>query len=445
MTCPQAFGGYGLQGEGEDLPGDDDGVLRAELAEMERHLPQRRYATDYGRQRHDLEIIVKGIMKKTGILPACLLLCSAAATALPTQASSNDVAGMMRRVFDWQIANPKRSMLSWYNGTFYAGISAAYRATGDMVYLDALRAVGERNRWKLGRRMRHPDDQCIGQAYLDLYLIDRTPAMIQEVRTTFDTIVADPTPESGKPMLWWWCDALFMGPPVMSRLTAATGESKYLDLMNTMWWKTTARLYDTDEHLFFRDERFLNGKRKIFWSRGNGWVVAGLCRTMECIPENHPDRERYAILFLEMSAKLASLQQDDGFWRSNLLDAARYPERESSGTGFFIYAFAWGINRGLLPEKEYLPVVQRGWNALCSAVNKEGKVEWVQAMGARPDHTRQESSEPYAAGGFLLAGSEVLRLGLTEESEHPRGRQTAGMLGTGAVRRENGPQQPQGR
>ncbi len=339
-----------------------------------------------------------------------LLLCCLGTTALSAPTSSDDVAGIMKKVFDWQIANPKRSPASWYNGTFYTGVSAAYQATEDSAYLDALNAVSKKNGWKLGRRPRHADDHCIGQAYLDLYLLDPNSAEIDKVQSTFDALVVDPAPEEGKEMLWWWCDSLFMDPPALVRLTAATGDPKYTEFMNTLWWDTTDLLYDTDEYLFFRDKRFLNGKRKIFWSRGNGWVMAGLCRVLPFIPEDHPDRNRYVTLFKEMSAKLATLQQSDGFWRSNLIEPSRFSEKESSGTGFFTYALAWGINQGLLPKEEVLPVVQKGWAALCSVVNEEGKVEWVQAMGARPNHTKQESTEPYAAGAFLLAGSEVLKL-----------------------------------
>ena len=60
---------------------------------------------------------------------------------------------------------------------------------------------------------------------------------------------------------------------------AATGNRAYLDFMIEKWWMTTAYLYDPSEHLFFRDSTYFkrtesNG-RKVFWSRGNGWVLAG--------------------------------------------------------------------------------------------------------------------------------------------------------------------------
>ena len=59
---------------------------------------------------------------------------------------------------------------------------------------------------------------------------------------------------------------------------------KYLDLANRLWWKTTNYFYDETSICTIRDSRYFdtrekNGK-KVFWSRGNGWVLAGLARMM---------------------------------------------------------------------------------------------------------------------------------------------------------------------
>ena len=61
---------------------------------------------------------------------------------------------------------------------------------------------------------------------------------------------------------WAWCDALFMGPPTLGYLYKITGNKKYIDGMNKLWWKSTNYLYDTTENLYFRDSRFFNRKEK---------------------------------------------------------------------------------------------------------------------------------------------------------------------------------------
>ena len=76
------------------------------------------------------------------------------------------------------------------------------------------------------------------------------------------------------------------------RLAKATGQPAYLDFMIEHWWHTSDYLYDPEEHLYFRDDRFFarreaNG-RKLFWSRGkrlgDGWSRASVARP----PEGQP-------------------------------------------------------------------------------------------------------------------------------------------------------------
>jgi unsaturated rhamnogalacturonyl hydrolase len=150
-----------------------------------------------------------------------------------------------------------------------------------------------------------------------------------------------------------------MAPPTWLRLYAATDDTRYLDFAVTNFWRTTDFLYDKDEHLFFRDSTFFkkteaNGK-KIFWSRGNGWVLGALVRTLQFLPMNDPSRPRFEQLFKDMAAKILSLQQADGMWRASLLDPDNYPTPEASGSALFTYGLAWGVNQGLLDRATLNP------------------------------------------------------------------------------------------
>jgi rhamnogalacturonyl hydrolase YesR len=158
-----------------------------------------------------------------------------------------------------------------------------------------------------------------------------------------------------------------MGPPAMAAVTAASGDRKYLDLANRLWWKTHEYLYDRNEKLYYRDSRYFEQReqngQKVFWSRGNGWVFAGLARLLQDMPADYPDRPRYVALFKEMAAKVASLQGADGYWRASLLDSVSMPNPETSGTGFFVFSLAWGINKACSSE----PTASRrapGWAAM---------------------------------------------------------------------------------
>jgi rhamnogalacturonyl hydrolase YesR len=205
-----------------------------------------------------------------------------------------------------------------------------------------------------------------------------------------------------------------MAPPVLAQLSVVTGDNHYLDFMDHQWSLTTAALYDPREHLYFRDNRFLsmheaNGE-KVFWSRGNGWVLAGLALVLDRLPLNDPLRAKYETQFREMAARIAALQPADGLWRASLLDPGAYPSPEISGSAFFTYALAWGIHHHLLDRKKYLPVVTKAWSAMLTHVYADGRLGSIQPIGGEPGKFKPSSSYVYGVGAFLLAGSELVQL-----------------------------------
>jgi unsaturated rhamnogalacturonyl hydrolase len=235
--------------------------------------------------------------------------------------------------------------------------------------------------------------------------------MIKPLRDTFDKMMADPKPGRED---WWWCDSFYMAPPAFAMMSEATGNRKYTDYMNGMWWDTTDFLYDKDEHLFYRDKRYFDKRekngRKVFWSRGNGWVMGGTVRVLQAMPADYPDRARYVQLHQEMAEKIASLQGSDGLWRTSLLDADAYPLGEVSGSGFYCYALCWGVNNGLLGREKYGPIVMKAWRGLTGCVDDAGKLCWVQPIAGDPKIIKRSDTQEYGVGAFLLSGSEVLRL-----------------------------------
>ncbi len=335
-----------------------------------------------------------------------------------------EIKKIMARVADWQIANPPKSSYDhapdrWTMGALYVGMYPWSQIDGDDKYLNYLKAQSETNGWKLGPAQHYADDHCVGALYLELYHKEKDPRMIAVLKAQFDEIIQK-QPKKAKPAdapwqgPWSWCDALFMAPPVWAGLSAATGDLRYLDYMDKEWWSTSDHLYDKEEHLYFRDSNFFDKKeangKKVFWGRGNGWVLAGLARVLQVMPQDYPTRAKYVSQFQEMAAKIASLQQADGLWRASLLDPQRYPVKETSASGFYCFGLAWGINQGLLDRATYLPRVTKAWNAMTDCVHPDGKLGNVQPIGADPQKVTADMTEVYGVGAFLLAGIEVLKL-----------------------------------
>ena len=335
--------------------------------------------------------------------------------------SSQYIKETMLKVTSWQLNNPKHSPTDWTNGAFYAGVVAAYKTTGSKLILDSLMALGQRTGWQPGRRYDHADDIAISQTYIDLYRVKNDPQMIRATIDTVKKMRAIPGPESKKGLMWWWCDALFMGPPTLVKLGVDLKDPSYFALNDSLFRQTYDLLYNKEQHLFARDAGYLinaegQGKKEangqpIFWSRGNGWVMGGLVRILEELPPDYSNRSFYVQIYRDMADKIISLQQADGLWRSSLLDPGSYPGGEGSGSGFYCYALAWGINHGVLDKNKYLPTVRNAWQGLNTLVSSEGRVGWVQPIGADPRRNfSAESFEVYGAGAFLLAASEVIKL-----------------------------------
>ena len=418
--------------------------------------------------RQDLPVLDQA-KSKVGLIFTAITLClvnfsCAFANEVETTKEQSEVLNSMQKAHDWMWANRsqtkggQRGDWDWTNGTWFVGSMELYKVNQNPELLNQLKSVANGLNWTLGDQepgedydldwyrseygkfvksgdkkiidaMEHAgkktttfaDNHTIVQLYADLVKEGGSKANLKPSIKAFDELIkqnldVDMTDHlavcwSGE---WSWCDSLFMGPPAFAKLYDVTGDKKYLDFMNRKWWKAYDFLYDQGEKLFFRDAAYFDKKEangaKTFWSRGNGWVMGGLVRVLEVLPEDYPDRPKYIQLLKEMSHKVASIQQADGFWRASLLDPDSFPGGETSGTGFFCYAMAWGINRGYLERSTYEPVVMKSWKALIKSVDKQGKVGWVQAIGKDPKKVKAGDCEVYGTGAFLLAGSEVYKL-----------------------------------
>ncbi|GLR20034.1 glycoside hydrolase family 88/105 protein [Portibacter lacus] len=369
-------------------------------------------------------------MKKLALpFYALLFLITISCKSTSTLIDNEKVETAMLAALKWQEANPIKSssFTDWTNGAYYTGVAKAHESTNNPIYLKAIKDMGERNEWKTWKRFYHADDVVISYSYL--YLNEVEPDVIDIVPTAqfISAHLNKPhewkeghDPDGYHHILWWWCDALFMAPPVLIKYSNLTGDKEILEQTYNYYKETYDLLFDQEELLFARDTRFVwdgdeddlkeeNGK-KIFWSRGNGWVLGGLALILEDLPEDATHRTFYEELYLKMAAKVKSIQDKDGLWRTSLLSPESWDHGEVSGSGFFTFALAWGINNGMLDRKEYEPTVRKAWKALAECQKPDGKIGWVQNIGAKPDPASADSWQNYGTGAFLLAGSEILKL-----------------------------------
>ncbi len=369
--------------------------------------------------------------------------------------SSEIDTGAIRRVVNdaigWQIAhmptqgravwNPPYT--GWADGVFMGAIADWAGYDNSRNFKAWYEKIAEQKRWEVGHRSLNPaNDVAVSLMYgkiwldsprekytvkrvdrwdhrmvLDLYggwsplipTIERLDYQMKYYPRTENLLFEIPQNQER----WSWCDALYMAAPTYALFSNITGNPRYREFMNREFWLTVETLYDREERLFYRDTRFFHKREpngaKVFWGRGNGWVVAAIARVLNFLPEDYPDRDRYVRLFREMMSRIVSLQDENGYWHTSLLDRETYTSPETSATGFFTYALWWGINRGILSEREYLPAAVKAWKAMVAAVHPDGKLGYVQPIGDAPQNISADKNEVYGTAALALAGLEAAR------------------------------------
>lgn len=388
----------------------------------------------------NLRSLALGLLPLTALLASCATAGSDSAlnAVQPEPASvfsDEQVRLVANRAADWQLANldglesyirfisrETPNPRGWVKGTFFLGLADYAEATGQSGYFDSLGAIANREEWKLGDRLYHADDHLVGQVYFRLARNGVQGVDLQPTRTAFDSILADPPKtqmmhpdthdDPGCAKRWCWADALFMAPATWWDASATFGEPAYADYAHSEFQVATDLLFDKEVGLYYRDSRFFDRRgadgEKLFWSRGNGWVYGGLVNILRAMPNDDPRRAYYVDLFRKMSDRLVQIQADNGMWRASLLASSQTPP-ETSGTGFFVYGLAWGLNEGLLDGPQYSDAVNKGWSALVSNVDAEGRLGYVQQVGDRPEGVQPDDRQFYGVGAFLLAAGQILR------------------------------------
>ena len=324
------------------------------------------------------------------------------------------------------VGGKKRNSRIWTRGVFYEGLLNLYREEQRPEWLDYAVEWGEFHDWYscTDSQRRHADFQCCGQAYIQMYLLDTShPERIEHIKMRIDDRMATDKVDD-----WYWVDAIQMAMPIFAMLGGITGDEAYWERMYDMYTYTRNRhggskkgggkpLFNEQTGLWYRDYQFdppykdkVETDKDCYWSRGNGWVYAGLAILLETVPESDPSYDFYRRLYLEMTEAILACQDENGSWRPSLLDPEVYPTPENSGSAFFIYGLAWGVNHGILKGSVYRKAVKRAWKALCSHVREDGRMEYVQPVGARPRITKPDQTEGYGVGAFLLAASEIVKM-----------------------------------
>lgn len=172
-----------------------------------------------------------------------------------------------------------------------------------------------------------------------------------------------------------WIDDMYMITMIQSQAYRATKDRKYID--------RAAR----EMVLYLDSLQEPNGlfhhapASPFFWSRGNGWMAAGMAELLRTLPKNNADRPRILQGYKKMMKSLLQYQAENGMWRQLLDDPASW--YETSGTGMFTFAMITGVKNGWLDKKRFGAAARKGWLALTRYINDRGEItEACEGTGA---------------------------------------------------------------
>ncbi len=331
----------------------------------------------------------------------------------------------------WQEHQTADVRAFWDHAAYHTGNMEAYKLTKNERYRTYSEQWASFNQWK-GAREANPakwkykrygegqdfvlfgDWQICFQTYIDLYHLDPADYKVARAKEVMGYIA-----DSKVNDYWWWADALYMVMPVMTKMYLLTGEEKYLEKLYQNILYSDSIMLDAETGFYFRDGKYIYPKHKTasgkkdFWARGDGWVLAGLAKVLQDMPENYKHYAFFKEKYIRLAQSVARTQQPEGYWTRSILDPDQAPGPETSGTAFFCYGLLWGVNHGMLSKKEYAPVIKRAWKYLTQkALQPDGKVGYVQPIGERaiPGQTVDANSQAnFGVGAFLLAACEYYR------------------------------------
>jgi unsaturated rhamnogalacturonyl hydrolase len=331
----------------------------------------------------------------------------------------------------------------WADGVFLSALADWAEYDNTLNFIKWYETIAEKQQWEVGNRSLNPaNDVAVSLMYAKIWERKKTPRYLVSKIVNWDDKTIDnlaggwssiiPTIErldyqmkyypkthninfevAQNQERWSWCDALYMAAPTYALYANITGNNEYREFMNREFWNTMETLYDKQEKLVFRDTRYVTMKEangaKLFWGRGNGWVVASMARILNFLPADYPSRSKYEKRFQEIMSRIVTLQDKNGYWHTSLLDTVTYKSPETSASGFYTFALWWGINNGLLARKVYLQPAVKAWEAMVKAVQPDGMLGYVQPIGDAPQNVTAKKNEVYGTAAFMLSGLEVAK------------------------------------
>lgn len=167
-----------------------------------------------------------------------------------------------------------------------------------------------------------------------------------------------------------WVDSVMMYGVFAGWYGGKSGDEEIYDFARRQPELFARYLQDPQDKLFYHCYWTKAGhtypKNKVFWGRGNGWVIAGLPLAIDHFRPASEEREKAVSILRETSAALLPWQREDGYFET-VFNRPGKTYAESSATALIAGGWMHGVADGYLDER-YLEPGLRGYRAVVDSL-----------------------------------------------------------------------------
>ncbi len=169
-----------------------------------------------------------------------------------------------------------------------------------------------------------------------------------------------------------WVDSLMMFSVFPSIYAKEQNHPDMMDIAARQPRIMAKYMMDSKDHLWYHcywvKQKTHYPRRKIYWGRGNGWVICSLPMILEQIG-NHPERDTIIDIYQKTSIALLPYQRSDGSFET-VINKVGKTYRELSFTALVAAGWLKGIRLGIL-SNDFLQPALKAFQAVINAIEEE--------------------------------------------------------------------------
>ena len=349
----------------------------------------------------------------------------------------------------WMIEKATKPRWGYTHGLVVKSILETWKEPGNQAYFDYAKIYADSlinadGKIRMNYLSFNIDNVNPGKALFDLY--DQTHD--SRYKVAMDTLVKQMSeqPRTSEGGFWhkkiyenqMWLDGIFMASPYLAQYGKEFNDTTLFDEVVNQVTLMAKYSYDANTGLYFhgwdesRKQLWANketGCSPNIWSRSIGWYAAAVVDILDYLPETTKGRDEILAIVDTLAQNIVKYQDpESGVWWQVTDQGNREGNYlESSASALFVYFLSKSINKGYIPEEDYLVATTKGFNGMIKEFIKEEAdgtytlvnccaVAGLGGKGNRDGSFAYYISEPIiendpkSVGSFILAALEFEKL-----------------------------------